>query len=227
MSAADDERPIPLRFGHVAVEGPIGVGKGAFARRLARETGARLVADPGAANPYLAAFYADPGANALHAQLHFLLSRLETLDNLAVRHPSDGIVTDFALDRDRLFAELTLDETEWRLYAALHERLVEAPKEPLPAPDLVIYLQASVECLIGRMKRRGGGPGHGPGHGIDSTYLQRLVSSYERFFHDFTASALLIVNAERLDPVARPGDLDALVARVRRVEGGRHFFNPG
>ena len=219
-----DPRPTPLRFRHVAVEGPIGVGKSTFARLLARETGARLVPDPDASNPYLEAFYLDPGSNALHAQLHFLVSRLETLDNPSVRRATNGIVTDFVLDKDRLFAELTLDETEWRLYAALHARLTgPALAEPLPAPDLVVYLQASVERLIERIERRG----IAHERRIDSTYLQRLASSYERFFHDFTACPLLIVNTERLDPAGRSADLDALVARVRRMDGGRHFFNPG
>ena len=217
-------RPVPLRYRHVAVEGPIGVGKSTFARLLARATGARFVADPDASNPYLEAFYRDPGSNALHAQLHFLVSRLETLDNPAVRRPGQAVVADFMIDKDRLFAELTLDETEWRLYAALASRLTgPAAAAPLPAPDLVVYLQAPVERLIERIERRG----IAHEHRIDSTYLQRLSSSYERFFHDFTACPLLIVNTERLDPGRRAADLDALVARVRRMDGGRHFFNPG
>ena len=224
VARAARDRPEPLRFGHVAVEGPIGVGKSAFARLLARETGARFVADPDASNPYLEAFYRDPQANALHAQLHFLVSRLETLDNPAVRRPAEPIVTDFTIHKDRLFAELTLDETEWRLYAALAGRLTDpAAVAPLPRPDLVVYLQAPVERLIERIERRGAAHEHG----IDSTYLQRLASSYERFFHDFTDCPLLIVNTDRIDPTRRPADLDALVARVRRTDGGRHYFNPG
>ena len=224
VGASGTDRPVPLRFSHVAVEGPIGVGKSSFARLLARETGARFVADPDASNPYLEAFYLDPGANALHAQLHFLVSRLETLDNPAVRRPGQAVVTDFMLAKDRLFAELTLDETEWRLYAALLERLTDPDAVPaLPGPDLVIYLQAPVERLIERIERRG----IAHEHRIDSTYLQRLCSSYERFFHDFTDCPLLIVNTERIDPERRPSDLDALVARARRMDGGRHFFNPG
>lgn len=212
-----------LRFRHVAVEGPIGVGKSTFARLLAAETGARLVEDPDAANPWLEAFYADPVANALPAQLHFLLSRLEVLDNPAMRRATVAVVADFMLDKDRLFAGLTLDELEWRLYDALHARLVDGAAAPLPRPDLVVYLQAPVEVLIERIARRG----VGRESRIDSTYLQRLSSSYERFFHDFTDCPLLIVNTARLDPAHRADDLDALVARVRRMDGGRHFFNPG
>lgn len=212
-----------LRFRHVAVEGPIGVGKSTFARLLAAETGARLVEDPDAANPWLEAFYADPVANALPAQLHFLLSRLEVLDNPAMRRATVAVVADFMLDKDRLFAGLTLDELEWRLYDALHARLVDGAAAPLPRPDLVVYLQAPVEVLIERIARRG----LGRESRIDSTYLQRLSSSYERFFHDFTDCPLLIVNTARLDPAHRADDLDALVARVRRMDGGRHFFNPG
>ncbi len=211
------------RFRHVAVEGPIGVGKSTLARLLAEETGARFVADPDDANPWLQAFYADPTANALPAQLQFLVSRLETLDNPSVRRAPAGIVTDFTIDKDALFAGLTLDEIEWRLYDALHARLVGGAAQPLPVPDLVVYLQAPVEALIERIERRG----IAWEARIDSTYLQRLASSYERHFHDFTDCPLLIVNTAALDVEAVPEHLDALVQRVRRMDGGRHFFNPG
>lgn len=227
-----------MRHRYIAVEGPIGVGKSTFAHHLAARIGADPVNDTERVNPWLEAFYLDPVANALHAQLQFLITRVAVLERIVVpsrdaedtaaaggaaprpgRRTGRPIVSDFIIDKDRLFAELTLDENEWRLYSALYERLVVG----LAAPDLVVYLQAPVERLIDRIERRG----IGYEQRIDSTYLQRLSSSYERFFHDFQASPLLIVNTAEVDLASDPQAIERLVARIDALEGGRHYFNPG
>jgi len=230
-----------VRHRYIAVEGPIGVGKSRFARHLAERMGADRVCDTDHMNPWLEPFYLDPRANALHAQMQFLITRIAVLERID-RHakvpisnersagpvpvhpgppgkrPSRPIVADFIIEKDPLFAELTLDENEWRLYHALFERLVGE----LACPDLVVYLQAPVERLIERIERRGVAfERH-----IDSTYLQRLSSSYERFFHDFQASPLLIVNTASIDLADDREAIDRLVARIEALEGGRHYFNP-
>jgi len=222
-----------VRHRYIAVEGPIGVGKSTFARHLAARIGADPINDTENVNPWLEAFYLDPVANALHAQLQFLVTRVAVLERIVVPPREDDgkagggarrrggrpIVSDFIIDKDRLFAELTLDENEWRLYTALYERLVVG----LAVPDLVVYLQAPVDRLIDRIERRG----IGYEQRIDSTYLQRLSSSYERFFHDFQASPLLIVNTADIDLASDPQAIVRLVARIDALEGGRHYFNPG
>ena len=231
----------------IAVEGPIGVGKTTLARRLAEATGARLVADPDADNPWLAAFYDDPASVALHVQLHFLLARLERLESIGPRLP-DGVslVSDFLLEKDRLFAELTLEPRERSVYERLHERLVgdvhaadetrsdesgEGATEPhdggatrgWPEPDLVIYLQAPTERLIERIERRG----QTYERRIDSGYLDALSAAYERFFHGWTRSPLLIVNTDGIDLARSAAETRRLLERVEALGGGRHYFNPG
>ena len=216
----------------LAVEGPIGVGKSTLARHLADALGATVIADPDADNPYLEAFYADPSSTALHAQLHFLLSRLEVLDSIGdVREEGAcagaRIVSDFLIDKDRLFAELTLESREWAMYERLHERLLGAGAGEADlreaTPDLVIYLQAPLERLVERIERRG----RSHERRIDSRYLQRLANAYERLFHDWSASPLLIVNTADMDPANSPAETRRLLERIDRMDGGRHYFNPG
>lgn len=209
----------------IAVEGPIGVGKTTLARRLADTLDAVYIADPDAENPYLDAFYRDPAATALHTQLHFLLSRLDSLDALSASD-DDGRrrVSDFLIDKDRLFAELTLDAREWSMYDRLHTRLIdERQKDDESRPDLVIYLQAPLERLIERIERRG----LARERRIDSSYLQALASVYERFFHGWKGSHLLIVNTADIDIAASSAETHRLVEHIDGFEGGKQYFNPG
>lgn len=208
-----------MRPRFIAVEGPIGVGKTTLARELAAALDARLVADPDADNPYLESFYRDPARHALHVQLHFLLARTETLEALAAVSGRDVTVSDFLIEKDRLFAELTLDGDEWSMYRRLHERLVGGE---LPRPDLVIYLQAPLERLVERIERRG--VAHE--RRIDSRYLEALSAAYERFFHAWDATALLIVNTAGIDIAREPAETRRLLGRIAHIDGGRHYFNP-
>lgn len=213
----------------VVVEGPIGVGKTTLAQRLAERLGGDLLADPDAENPYLDAFYHEPAATALHTQLHFLLSRLDVLD--AIDAPDDPggrdherpLIGDFLIDKDRLFAELTLDPREWSMYERLHRRLLDERKlSAVPVPDLVIYLQAPLERLIERIERRG----HARERRIDSGYLQELAHAYEAYFHGWEDSTLLIVNTADIDIARSAAETDRLLERIDEIDGGRHYFNP-
>ncbi len=203
----------------IAVEGPIGVGKTSLARRLAGALGAGLVLEQAEQNPFLERFYRDPASGALPAQLHFLFQRAQQLGALRQADLFAEVrVSDYLLDKDRLFARLTLDPAELALYEQIHERLgVEPPK-----PDLVIYLQAPVDTLLERIGRRG----IRAEASIERRYLERVSEAYARFFHDYDAAPLLIVNAAAIDLVGNAADFDELLATVRRIRKGRLYYNP-
>ena len=207
-----------MKHQFISVEGPIGVGKSTLARILADEFKADLVNDTETVNPYLKQFYKDPQGIAFHTQMHFLLSRLEILNSPAVAKPTGTMVSEFLLDKDKLFAELTLNEDEWWMYTRLYDRMTKDTVKP----DLVIYLQAPLEKLIQRIERRG----LRHEQRIDSHYLQQLISSYERYFHEYSESALLIVNASEINLADDKEDIAMLVERIRALDGGRHYFNP-
>ena len=203
----------------IAVEGPIGVGKTSLARRLCLSLGAQGILEEAAQNPFLERFYKNPRAGALPAQLYFLLQRAQ---QLAALKQSDLFtplrVADYLLEKDRLFARVTLDDAEYALYEQLYAKLdIQAPK-----PDLVVYLQAPVDVLLDRIAKRG----VDYEQHIDRQYLERLNQSYARFFHEFEAAPLLIVNAASIDPIANQRDYDELLAAIRRMQRGRLYFNP-
>lgn len=207
-----------MKYQFIAIEGPIGVGKSTLGLQLAAQFKASFLTDTDTSNPYLKAFYRDPGAAAFHTQMHFLASRLEVLRNPAVLKPNQPIVADFLLDKDRLFAELTLDHTEWWMYSRFYEKQCTG----VPRPDLVVYLQAPLERLIERIERRG--VAHEKR--IDSHYLQQLSALYERFFHAYTETPLLIVNAAEINLADNPEEVLRLAQRIAELDGGRHYFNP-
>ena len=213
------ESPRGPNTGYVVVEGPIGVGKTTLARRLAESFAGELLLEAPQDNPFLERFYRDRATYALQTQLHFLLQRVEQLRVLS--HGDlfiDLQVGDYLIAKNRLFAELTLERDELALYLQVHDRLVEN----IPAPDLVIYLQAPVDVLLERIGRRG----IAYEQWIDADYLNQLAQSYARFFHDYDDSALLIVNASAIDLAYSEADYASLLRRIESVRSGRHFFNP-
>lgn len=207
-----------MKYQFITIEGPIGVGKSTLASQLATHFKASYLTDTEASNPYLKKFYRDPSAAAFHTQMHFLTSRVETLKNPAVLRPNQPIVADFLLDKDRLFAELTLDHTEWWMYSTLYEQQVVG----VPKPDLVVYLQAPLERLIQRIEKRG----IGHEQRIDSNYLQQLSALYERFFYAYSETPLLIVNAADINLADDPLEVKNIANRISELEGGRHYLNP-
>ena len=208
---------MPHRY--IAVEGPIGVGKTSLARRLAATLNAQLVLEQAGENPFLERFYRNPRAGALPTQLYFLLQRAQQLAALKQQDLFAPVrVADYLLEKDRLFARVTLDDAEYALYEQLYAKLdIQAPK-----PDLVVYLQAPVDVLLERIAKRG----VDYEQYIDRQYMERLNEAYARFFHEFEAAPLLIVNAASIDPIANQHDYDELLAAIKRMQRGRLYYNP-
>jgi deoxyadenosine/deoxycytidine kinase len=208
------------KFRYLVVEGPIGAGKTSLARRLAARLSADLLLEQPAENPFLARFYEDMTRYALPAQLFFLFQRARMLEPLAQPDMfGRPVVADFLLDKDPLFARLTLSSDE----LALYEKIYEALRPRAPVPDLVIYLQAPPATLVERVRRRG----TGYERGIGEDYLSMLAEGYARFFYHYAQSPVLIVNSENLNFVERDADFELLVSRMRAMRSRREFFNLG
>jgi len=211
---------LPGKYRYIVVEGPIGAGKTTLARKLAGYLGAReLLEDPGA-NPFLPGFYQDPSRYSLSAQLFFLLQRVDQVRDLNQSDLFETLtVADFMLDKDPLFAAINLNAAELALYQGLYRHL--APHAPVP--DLVVYLQASPATLNERVRRRR----VEYERAVALDYLARLAEAYARYFHDYSAAPVLIVNSDNLNFVDRDADFELLLQRMRGLKGPREYFSLG
>jgi deoxyguanosine kinase len=205
---------------YIVVEGPIGAGKTSLTRKLAQAVGAQQLLELPEENPFLQRFYRDSARYALPTQLFFLFQRVNQLRDLMQTDMFNApVFSDFLLDKDPLFASLTLADDELHLYRQLYDQL----RPQAPQPDLVIYLQAQPETLVERVQKRG----IAMESGISEDYLYRLCESYSRFFYHYEAAPLLIVNTEHLNPIARDEDFRMLLERIRNMRGKREFFSLG
>jgi deoxyadenosine/deoxycytidine kinase len=208
------------RFRHIAVEGPIGAGKTSLARRLAERLGAEPLLEQPGENPFLPRFYQDMARYALPTQLFFLFQRARQLEVLAQPDMfGRPTVADFLLEKDPLFARITLSADE----LALYQKIYDAIRPRTPAPDLVVYLQAQPATLYERVRRRAADFERG----IGEDYLALLAEGYARFFYHYSAAPVLIVNSENLNFIARDADLELLLARMRGMKSRREFFSLG
>ena len=206
------------RFKYIVVEGPIGAGKTSLTKKLAEKLGATTLLENASDNPFLPKFYQEPKRYALPTQLHFLFERSRQLGELAQGDLfNSGTVSDFLLGKDMLFARLNLDDDEFSLYQKVYADL--APQAP--TPDLVIYLQAPIESLQERVKRRG----VEFERGMATDYLRRLAASYSDFFHRYDDAPLLIVNSENLNFARSDEDFEVLLERMTKMRGPREFFS--
>jgi deoxyadenosine/deoxycytidine kinase len=206
------------KYRYIVIEGPIGAGKTSLARRIAQRLTAHELLEQPDANPFLERFYRDRARYALPTQLFFLFQRVHQLADLRQLDLFRSVVVaDFLLEKDPLFARLTLADDELKLYEQIFLQL----RPQTPAPDLVIYLQAPAERLIERVARRG----NPIEAGISESYLQALADSYTRFFHQYDEAPVLIVNTEHLNPIERDADFELLLSRIEKMRGRREYFN--
>jgi deoxyguanosine kinase len=204
---------------YIVVEGPIGVGKSSLTNILAERLQARRVMEVVEENPFLASFYTDRNKYAFQTQMFFLLSRFKQQQELFQQDLFAAVtVSDYLFAKDRIFAALTLDPNELSLY----ERVFDEIGPRVTKPDLVIYLQARLDVLLGRIKKRA----REFERKFDSEYLESLCRAYNDFFFHYDETPLLVVNTSDIDFVNNPEDLENLLSVVRQTKNGTVHYQP-
>ena len=216
MKPAIKEVPLPK---YIAIEGPIGVGKTTLANKIATTFNYDALLEQPAENPFLKNFYRNPSQSALATQLFFLFQRMQQIQDLKQRSLFETVrVADFLIEKDRLFAEVTLSNEEMDLYDKVYDHITL----DAPSPDLVIYLQAPIDVLKERITKRG----NINEQYLTLEYLEKLNDAYSRFFLDYNDAPLLIINAADINLESNDADYESLVTTIMSNPKGKNFINP-
>jgi deoxyguanosine kinase len=210
-----------LDYRYLAIEGPVGAGKTALAERLALRLDATAILED-ADNPFLADFYQDKPGSAFQAQLFFLLNRHRQLAGLRQTDLFSQVsICDYLFDRDRIYAYLSLDDNELFIYQRLYDLLAR----DVPAPDLVVYLQAPTDLLLKRLRDRTRDPEQ-QAHRLDADYVKELNEAYQHFFFHYTATPLLVVETSQIDFGRSDDAVDDLLRQLRAMGRGTQYYVP-
>ncbi len=205
---------------YIAIEGVIGVGKTSLAKRLAERLNAKLILEDFEDNPFLERFYENPARYAFHTQIFFLLSRYKQLVELSQEDLFHNyIISDYIFEKDKIFAYLNLQDDELKLY----ETIVQSVERKIRIPDLVIYLQSTVERLMTNIKHRD----RDAEKKISEDYIKDLNEGYNYFFFRFKATKVMIVNVSDIDFVNNEQDFENLIAEILKADHSAiEYFNP-
>ncbi len=208
-----------MKYKYIAVEGAIGVGKTSVVTRLAERLDAVTVLEEVGQNPFLKDFYDGRGGAPFQVELFYLLSRYRQQQELLQRNLFQQVtLSDYVFDKSKLFAYLTLDDNELLIYDKLYGLLVES----VPAPDLVVYLQAPTPVLLRRIRQRG----RPEEEALSEEYLAEVNRAYNHFFFHYSQTPLLVVNTSEVDFVHRDEDLEDLLKQIRGMGKGTQYYVP-
>ena len=203
----------------IAVEGSIGAGKTSLVNLLGEQYGARVILEDNDTNPFIAKFYEDQEAYSFQTQIFFLLNRFNQYQELAQRDLFNSVVgIDYLFQRDKVFAQLNLEDHEYRLYEQIFNLI--GPKAP--KPDLVIFLQANTEVLLKRVSKRG----RDYEAFMDPDYLDSVNKAFNNFFFYYSETPLLVINTNEIDFVEKKCDLEELINKINSHRIGREYYNP-
>ena len=204
---------------YIVIEGPLGVGKTSLAQMLAEKMNGQTLMEDVEENPFLVEFYRDPQKFRFQAQIFFLLRRYEQAQAMSQMDLFNRVViSDYLFDKDRIFAQVNLDDNEFWLY----EQLFQILRKRVTPPDLVLFLQANTDILMERIKKRN----RKYERSISFKYLEKINQTFNDFFFHYTDSPLLVVNASEIDFVHVPEDFENLVEQVKKMKSGTQYYVP-
>lgn len=209
-------------FHYIAIEGVLGVGKTTFAKKFAADLNAKLILEEVDNNPFLEKFYKDMKNNALQTQLHFLLARIKQQKELKqIELFQRTIVSDYLFDKDRIFAYVNLSEDELNIYEKIYQALIN--EKDLVRPDIVIYLQASIDTLMERIKKRG----RDCEKSLSHEYIAKISEAYNYFFSHFPRTIpLVIINTDEFNVFKDDSLYEKIKKFILNVKGGVHYYTP-
>ena len=200
---------------YIAIEGAIGVGKTTLAKTISNTIKCQTLFEDYTDNPFLKKFYDENQTNSFSTQLYFLLKRIEQSEKIV--RTNDMLISDFYFGKDELFAKLNLSELEFEMYSSIRQKLNFIP----PLPDLIIYLQASTDILIERIKKRG----LDVEKNIKKKYIESVNDLYMKHFHEYTSSPVLIINTSNVN-INDQNDYQLLIEEISSDINGKKYFNP-